>query len=389
MLLVSGNLMSQANKYLKAKIAFEEGLFLAAETNINAYQSQFPDDKKAILLSAEIHLGLKKFPKVVEELSKLKESFHQDILLMTARSNAGMGKHQLAMAQLREYLAAVKKQPENLIKKIPEFENLKKTASWEKLWEKEQYSKKELLLINAMYAINSGKEAEAIDRLDEILKRYKRTDEAYFLKSKLLFERGDYSNAFSLVEKAVVIDDKVLEYQNLKAKCYARLGKEKKAMDGFQQVLSSDSLYLPAYQGRAEAFMNSTDYEEALKDIRYYLSYYPNDKQARFLNAEINSKSGDFLSAISTYGKLIKEDPSNSDYFIGRANSYMSTKTYKYAIKDYSMALDLDPKNIAIYKKKALAHKLAGEMNKACNEWSHAAKLGDIESLDNLKKYCK
>lgn len=77
------------------------------------------------------------------------------------------------------------------------------------------------------------------------------------------------------------------------------------------------------------------------------------------------------------------------DYFIGRANSYMATKTYKYAIKDYSMALDLDPKNVDVYKKKAQAHKLAGEMKKACAEWSHAAKLGDIESQDNLKKYCR
>ncbi len=383
------NLFSQGNLYLKAKIAADNNSFIEATQYIKSYLIEFPDDKRATFLNAKLSIETKNFTTAINELNKLKERYHDDIPLMLARANAGLGKNELAFEQLENYLQSTNKYPEPVIKSFPEFQNFKQSEEWKKLWENDRYSKKEVLLNNAIYAIKSGKYEEANERLDELLSRYSRSDKGYYLKAKLLYQNKDYSKALSTIEKAIELEPNTVDYQCFEAGCFTKLGKAKKAVVKYNEILRDDSVSLPAYLGRAEAYLRSGDFENALKDIEYYRTYYPSDNQAQLLYAEISSMDGDFLSAISTYGKLIKSDPSKPDYFIGRANSYMATKTYKYAIKDYSMALDLDPKNIEVYKKKAQAHKLAGEMKKACAAWTYAAKLGDIESQDNLKKYCR
>ncbi len=381
-------LYSQTNSYLKARVAAENKDYTNALQHVTEYLQNYPNNKAAIFLSAQLNLEVKNYESAANALDKLKENYHDDMLLLIARANAGLGNKDIVFVQLDKYLESTKKLPEPLVKKYPEFELLSQTDRWKKLWEKERYSKKEVLLNNAIYAIKSGKFEEAGERLDELVSRYSRSDKGYYLKAKLLYQKKDFSNAFSTISKAVDLDGEVIDYQCLMADCYTRLGRAKKAVEKYQQILVVDSLYLPAYLGLAGAYLLQNEFDKALKNINYYRGYYPTDSQAQLLYADINAKSGDFLSAISMYGRLIKSGP-KPEYYIGRANAYMETKTYKYAIKDYSMALDLDPKNIEVYKKKAEAHKLEGEMKKACAEWRNAAKLGDVESQDNLKRYCR
>jgi predicted Zn-dependent protease len=153
--------------------------------------------------------------------------------------------------------------------------------------------------------------------------------------------------------------------------------------------LTKDSLIISAWLLRAEINFELANDEDASTELSKYLQYYPDNTIAQYLNAQINARRGDLLNAIAEFGRLIKLNPANPDYFIGRADAYFKTKTYTYAIKDYAMALDLDPKNIEVYKMKAKAHQLAGDLKGACINWQHAVRLGDIESRGFLQKYCK
>jgi len=383
------DLLSQGNLYLEAKVASESNLHEKAVQLLNNYLTKYPKSSHAIFLRAQSNLELSNYQKVIDDIRLLKTTYHKDILLMQARSNSGLGKKDLSIEQLDKYLQSTKKIPAPVIQSYAEFQQLKQTDHWKSLWANERYTKKEQLLNNAIYAIKSERYAEAEDRLNELINRYSRSHKALYLRGKLLFEKKDYAGALKDFENAVKLEDDELEYQCALAQCYAKLKRGKKAVQKFKEVISEDTLFIAAYLGRAEAYLVSNDYENAEEDIAKYRFYYPSNLEAQYLNAAINVKTGDFLSAISTYGKLIKSDASKTEYFVGRAKSYMATKTYKYAIKDFSMALDLDPKNIEVYKLKALAHKDNGEIEKACIEWKYAAKLGDVDSMDNLKKYCK
>jgi tetratricopeptide (TPR) repeat protein len=171
--------------------------------------------------------------------------------------------------------------------------------------------------------------------------------------------------------------------------CNNKTQKYKTALELLNTLLLKDSLNLAAYLARAEAYYGNGQYTNAQADISQYRLYYPENEDARYTEARICVKTGDYLGAISNYGKLIKTNPGKVEYYTGRADAYMVTKTYKYAIKDYAMALDLNPKLWEVYKAKAKAHQMLGEMTEACNEWQNAARLGDIESQDNIYKYCK
>ncbi len=386
-LLLSNSLLAQNNKYLMAKIEAEQNNYVTAKKLIEEYRQT--DYKPAIFLKAKINIELKQYKQALELLNKLKLHYDSEILLLKARANAGLGKDEPAISQLDKYLSSNKKLAEPIIESFAEFQHLKTSDKWKSLWKNDRYSKKENLLNNVLYAIKSNRYAEANDRLDEILIRYKTNAQAHYLKAKLLFIAQKYKEAYKHADKAVANKSKNIQYQLAKAKCLTKMGRSKKALALFNHILQTDSLYLDAYLGRAEAYMNNKEADKAEDDILKYRAYYPNDKSAQLLNAQINTVGGNFLEAISNYGKLISHDQSRPSYFIGRADAYLKTNTYKYAIYDYAMALDLDPGNVYIYKQKAMAHKLAGEMQKACTEWKQAAKLGDVESMSNLKKYCK
>lgn len=381
--------VAQNNQFLKGKIALEQEKYSEAVTFINNFLNENTKNDEALLIRAKAYLELKNYHEALNDLSSLKRDNKDEISLLKARIYAGLGDMKQAMQFLDKYLGTSKKLPEHMIQSYPEFQQYESSPSWNALWTTEKYSNKELLLNNVYYALKTGKKAEADDRLNELLKRFKNSDEAYYLKGNLLYDDKKYSEAQSFFEDAVKMRPDNIDYQVGLAKCNTKLKKVKKAINMFNAVIEQDSLDLPAYLGRAEAYLEDNDFENAEKDIATFRAYYPSNTDAQLLNARISTKSGDFLTAISTFGRLIKENPAQPDYFIGRANAYMATKTFKYAIMDYSMALDLDPKNVDVYKRKAEAHKQAGEMKKACIEWEHAVKLGDVESMNLLHKYCK
>lgn len=388
-LLLCFNMQAQNNLIVKAKIAFENKEFEIAEENLESFIIKYPKNKQAILLLAKTNIELGDYNQAVSYLKEIKTTFHNSVILLEARANAGLGNNDVALIQLDSYLKSNKKISEKEIFNIKEFAQLKKLPRWNIIWEKDRYSNKEKMLINIEYAIKTGKFDEANERLDIFLSKYKRNSKAYYLKAELLYDMKNFKESAKMIQEAIELDSKKLDYKLTGANCLMKLKKSKKAILEYTEILKKDSSIIEANLGRAEAYLNDSKYEEAENDISLYRSYYPKSYQARALHATINNKSGDYLGAISKYGKLIKLNPSKEKYFIGRANSYMETKTYKYAIKDYAMALDLNPKNIEIYKKKALAHKMLGEDAKACAEWKHAAKLGDIDSMEMLYKHCK
>ncbi len=388
-LIISNNTYSQLNKYLLAKVQAENKNYTKAFDLVEDYTEEYPEYKPAVFLKAEILLELKQYEDAISELDKLRDSYNNHILLMKARAKAGLAQNKEAIEILDKYLQSTKKSPEPIICSYPEFEQLKNENDWKNLWKKERYTKKEQLLNNILYAIKTKKYQEAHDRLNAFLDKYKTNAEAHSMKASLLFMDKKYQEALKHAEKACEKDAKNSDFKVLKANILTKINKAKKAISIYREVINKDSLYLSAYLGRAEAYFVNEEYEKADEDILKYCSYYTDDKDAQKLKADIDAANGDFLSSISSYGKLIKSSPGKVEYFVGRANAYMKTKTYKYAIRDYSMALDLNPRNIYVYKQKAKAHKMLGEMEKACYEWKHAAKLGDIESMDNLNKYCK
>jgi tetratricopeptide (TPR) repeat protein len=381
--------VAQGNAFLKGRVAFENNDFLKAKVFFDEHLSLFPKHREARLLRAKTNLNLAEYQRALDDLEVVNLSSDNEIILLQARSLAGLGIHKAALEKLNQYKNTSFKIAEPILIAYPEFAALKNLEEWKSLWKNWQYSERESELINVQYAIKTGRNEEAADRLDLFLSRYKTNADAYFQRGNLFFKNKDFKNALVFFEQAVSLNSSKTDYKLANASALIRLKQYKKALEAYNMVLSADSLAINAYLGRAEAHMALAKYSNALADISYFRYYYPNHIEAQYIEANIFTKTGDYLQAISGYGKLINSDPSHPEFFIGRADAYTATKTYLYATRDYSMALDLDPKNVEVYKKKAKAHHLAGDLPGACAAWKHAARLGDQESLRNLQRYCR
>jgi len=143
-------------------------------------------------------------------------------------------------------------------------------------------------------------------------------------------------------------------------------------------------IYVLRARARAQAGMN----EEALADFRFYLGYFPNDHRAWYYLGEMYKSDGRYIDALPCFSKCIALK-TEADYFLSRGETYFFTRTYRYAINDLAMALDLDPKNGKAYLIKGHAHLQSGEPGPACFNYEMAAKLGIFEAIAYKEKYCK
>ena len=97
---------------------------------------------------------------------------------------------------------------------------------------------------------------------------------------------------------------------------------------------------------------------------------------------------GNFDKAIKDFSKAIELDPKN-------AYAYNNRGLYKYhiqdkagAIEDYNKAIELDPNNREAYFNKANYLFDLGNKSGACANWTKAGELGYTEALERVKKFC-
>ena len=106
---------------------------------------------------------------------------------------------------------------------------------------------------------------------------------------------------------------------------------------------------------RAECYRKTGETDKALNDIARYLDLYPGNKKALSFAGKVESASGDNLKALEYFSENLKLHPNDPECYIDRANSYFVSKSWDWAIKDYSMSLDLEPGNSDAWLNKGIS----------------------------------
>lgn len=381
-------LQAQKNSYLLAKIQYQNKNYDLAGAEIQKYLNENLKDEHALLLSAKINIALKQYEQASNNLSGLSEKKYPELNLLWARVYSGMADVSNAIVYLSKYLKQRNKIPENEIIAYPEFGNIADSQSWQNLWEKNNYSKKEKKFNDAKRLFKEGAFEQAETELNNYILKYDAQPEVLYMKAQIASSQNNYKDALDYLEKAVAMVDN-LSYLKAKADVEYHLKKYSKAISDYNEVLDKDSLDLQAYFNRSIVYSAINEPDKALLDIQKFVQYYPDDEKALQRYAQIAYAGKDYLTAIRIYGKLIEKYPENTEYFKLRANAYMQTHTYNYAIKDYSMALDLYPRDAEIYYQKGMAHFRLRQMNEACAAWKRAKKYGNQKVDKLLYRYCK
>ena len=90
------------------------------------------------------------------------------------------------------------------------------------------------------------------------------------------------------------------------------------------------------------------------------------------------------------YTKVIELDPKDANAYFNRGSCYANGDDFVNAIKDLSVAAQLDPSNGNYFRLLGNTKYQFNEMEgNPCNDWQKASDLGDKKAAFSIKRFCK
>ena len=136
------------------------------------------------------------------------------------------------------------------------------------------------------------------------------------------------------------------------------------------------------YLSQAVTAKNQRRYDEAVDLYNKALLIQPNDDITRGKKSQLTAwisnlsrldakyKAGKYKEAINEYDNLIKKEPGNADYYLGRGQCYEKTKDSKKALNDFKKATELDENNFHAFFIKAAFHEKQGSFADALSAYT-------------------
>ncbi len=307
-----------------------------------------------------------------------------------AKSEIRLHHPQQALKYLRVHLASPYKRPESEILLDEDFSTLDGLPGWQQLWnEKHWYSDGDKLLQEAIFLKDHGDLLEAINILNDLERKGHKRSLVQGEKAGIYMELGNLKASRTALKSAVKSNTRNLDAKVQLALIQVSDGDTEDALDGLDRVIRQDPARFDAYLQRAEARSLAGDLAGALSDTELYLSYFPEDDSALYRQGLIHFQHGKYLNAIQSFNACLSLNTGEAAYYFARGRCYAATGTIRYAKKDMSMALDLDPLNGEIWFEKGKLDEQLRNMDSACHCYRKAQQYGVFEAGELINKRCK
>ena len=225
---------------------------------------------------------------------------------------------------------------------------------------------------------NAAVEAEAAaerareqERLAE-----KKALEAYnqlLLKGDQAFATKDYDEAL----EAYTAADKRNLYDDLLPR--RKIYQVKRALE---KARETDTELIREYSNAAETARKQRNYDEAIALYRKVLEKRPDSAQVQAIIKDLTQKSsiktefdekfaaGNYKELVKDYDRILKQDKTNSDWFLGRGKCYVMLSDDDRAMKDFSKAIEFDFANLAALSARAELYQKQKNYPKAVADYS-------------------
>ncbi|MCK4662251.1 MAG: tetratricopeptide repeat protein [Bacteroidales bacterium] len=305
-----------------------------------------------------------------------------------AKCYAKLKNNDTTIIYLEKHLESKYKLYKSQIRLDKDFIEISKTKQWENLWKKDWYNKYENLLADAQYLIKKNKLNDALDIVNDIIDRRTKWHKAYIIRAQIYVYEKNYKLAIEDYNTAIKYRKRNDNYYLYRAKAFYNLGKYKKALSDYSTALKLNQYNLNYYLQKSETEYFLKKYESSLSDINIYITYFNTDDKAISLCGKIHFEMGNYLKALEYFNKAIELNPSEIEYLISRADTYLATKTYKYAEQDYSMILDISPFLGKVYYNRGIARQNLNNTKGACRDWEKARMYKYLDADKYLMKHC-
>ncbi len=164
---------------------------------------------------------------------------------------------------------------------------------------------------------------------------------ALFIKAKQLSMDGNYKDAAAVLEsmleneKSMYIYDQLIENLLNASMIDSALNTAKKASKDFPKSAKYLFIISNIYKSYKNDTKTAYEYMQQCLKLEYTTEYALN-------TAVLAGINGKYSTAEKMLNDLINNEPSNSQYYVFRADVYSLQKKYKKAVKDLEKAIDID-----------------------------------------------
>ncbi len=370
--------------YLLGVARLQEGYYDQARNHFEQVLATDNDDPDGLLKIAETYYLTADYQNAIEYLERLEDQREGMGSYLLARTYAKMGDAGMAMLYLEKHLRSGYKLPSSTILLDDAFLSLETSREWKSLWKNDWYSEDELLFQEIAYLTGSEDYLDALDMIEQALGGT--ADRASLLSARgAVFHRmGNYQNSIQSYTAAIDLTRMNAESFYGRAESYLALDKFKNAIPDLKRTVQLQPEKLEILKELSEANRAAGNFDQAAEVIEDYIVYFPEQAEAHYTHGQILFESGKYLKALSSFNYCLKLETNDPRFYAARGKTYLATSTYPYAMNDFGMALDLDPKNHEVWFQRGMVKWHSNDREGSIADWERATRYGSEKAAKKL-----
>lgn len=170
----------------------------------------------------------------------------------------------------------------------------------------------------------------------------------------------------------------------------AKLGDYNGAIDEFTEVIKINPNNARAYYNRGLAKSHKKNFKEAVDDLSKAIIIDLTFVDAWVIRGIILSEDiEDYKGAIKDFSVAIKLNPNDADIFVYRGNAKAYLKEYKSAIDDFNKAIEINVNHGEAYYYRGISKCILGLKEDGCWDLNRSLDLDIKEAAEMKRKLCK
>jgi tetratricopeptide (TPR) repeat protein len=220
------------------------------------------------------------------------------------------------------------------------------------------------------------------------MKVYPDSENTKYAEALVHMSAGRLTSAVKILTGLAAADQANEKYLRTLGRVQDALGNHAGASVTWSKLIGLEVADPDLYLKRAESYSKTGENDKAVADLEKYLTLFPGEKNALRLAGRISAASGDNIRALSYFSENLRNNPNDPQCYIDRANSYLSARSWDWAVLDYAMALDLDPGNPDTWLNKGIALLNAGKTDDACHDFRKSFRMGNKRAAEYISRHC-
>ncbi len=249
------------------------------------------------------------------------------------------------------------------------------------------YSQTEKQIYQVERLIQNDKYTQALFVVNEILSRNNNIAQTHYLKSKIAYFEGGMQGALQSINSAIELKKSRYEYLQQRVTLNKEIKEYNAALQDINKITRIEPYEIDNYIIKADLLFKTENFDKAINLTNSILKILPENPDVLYLSSKSYFMNKDYFEALKAINQSM-QIKSNKDFYELRGDIYTATNTFKYAVRDYSMYLDIEPYNGDIYAKKGFARLKLGNKKGACSDWKKGKRYGSYEAIVYLEKYC-